>query len=95
MSAETTRRVVLMGHATADFPDGDDHERPLVERGRKDAPRVGRWIADSGSSPDRALYPNADDRPRVVGGAPGQVAVPSGGQRTSFQPLLRTVVATV
>ncbi|MFG3122042.1 SixA phosphatase family protein [Streptomyces sp. NPDC048201] len=59
MSAETTRRVVLMRHAKADFPDGDDHERPLVERGRKDAPRVGRWIADSGFSPDQALCSTA------------------------------------
>ncbi|MFF7966784.1 SixA phosphatase family protein [Streptomyces sp. NPDC007903] len=59
MSEEMTRHVVLMRHAKADFPDVDDHERPLAERGRKDAPRAGRWIASSGATPDLALCSTA------------------------------------
>ncbi|MFI9718994.1 SixA phosphatase family protein [Streptomyces sp. NPDC052396] len=59
MSAETTRRLVLLRHAKAEWSDGDDHERPLAERGRKDAPAAGRWIAGSGITPDLALCSTA------------------------------------
>ncbi|MBH1936467.1 histidine phosphatase family protein [Streptomyces sp. AV19] len=59
MSAETTRRIVLFRHAKADWPDVDDHERPLAERGRKDAPVAGRWLAGSGVTPDLALCSTA------------------------------------
>ncbi|MEV5507331.1 SixA phosphatase family protein [Streptomyces orinoci] len=59
MSAETTRRLVLLRHAKAEWSDGDDHERPLAERGRKDAPAAGRWIAGTGINPDLALCSTA------------------------------------
>ena len=36
-----------------------DHERPLAERGRKDAPVAGRWLADTGITPDLALCSTA------------------------------------
>ncbi|MFF9002467.1 SixA phosphatase family protein [Streptomyces achromogenes] len=56
MSAETTRHVVLVRHAKADYPHGvDDHDRPLAERGRKDAPKAGSWIASTGAPLDLAL----------------------------------------
>ncbi|KNB52519.1 SixA phosphatase family protein [Streptomyces caatingaensis] len=59
MSADTTRRIVLFRHAKADWPDVDDHERPLAERGRKDAPVAGRWLAGSGVTPELALCSTA------------------------------------
>ncbi|MEV4443471.1 histidine phosphatase family protein [Streptomyces sp. NPDC049577] len=55
MSSEPTRRIILLRHAKADWPDVDDHERPLAERGRKDAPAAGRWLAGSGVTPELAL----------------------------------------
>ncbi|GAB7188790.1 histidine phosphatase family protein [Kitasatospora sp. Ki12] len=62
MSEELPRRIVLIRHAKAEQPDefdGDDHERPLAERGRKDAPVLGRWLAGAGLAPDLALVSTA------------------------------------
>ncbi|MFI0829485.1 SixA phosphatase family protein [Streptomyces roseolus] len=59
MSAGTTRRVVLFRHAKAEWSDADDHERPLADRGRKDAPVAGRWLAGSGIDPELALCSTA------------------------------------
>ena len=36
-----------------------DHERPLAERGRRDAPVAGRWLAGTGIIPDLALCSTA------------------------------------
>ncbi|MEU3214153.1 hypothetical protein ABZ631_24980 [Nocardiopsis alba] len=46
---EATRRLVLLRHAKAEWSDNDDHERPLAERGRKEAPVAGQWLAGSGA----------------------------------------------
>ncbi|MDX3384937.1 histidine phosphatase family protein [Streptomyces niveiscabiei] len=59
MSVEEPRTIVLLRHAKADWNDGDDHERPLAERGRKDAPLVGRKLAQTGLSFDLALCSTA------------------------------------
>ena len=51
---------MLMRHAKSDYPDDTpDHERPLAERGRRDAPRIGEWIRDNGYRPDLALCSTA------------------------------------
>ncbi|MFD9570134.1 SixA phosphatase family protein [Streptomyces sp. NPDC059982] len=50
-------RLLLVRHAKA-VPKGDpaeDAERPLSERGRADAHRTGRWLAQSGYAPALAL----------------------------------------
>ncbi|MEV5972315.1 histidine phosphatase family protein [Streptomyces sp. NPDC051921] len=50
-------RLLLVRHAKA-VPKGrpiDDFDRPLSKRGRADAPRTGRWLADSGLEPDLVL----------------------------------------
>jgi phosphohistidine phosphatase len=40
-----TSRLVVVRHAKSDYPWGvDDHERPLNERGRRDAPALGGWL---------------------------------------------------
>jgi phosphohistidine phosphatase len=59
MSAETPRRIVLLRHAKADWPDVPDHERPLADRGRRDAPAAGRWLATSGITFDLVLCSTA------------------------------------
>ncbi|MFC8129138.1 SixA phosphatase family protein [Streptomyces sp. NPDC057302] len=59
MSVAEPRRIVLFRHAKADWPQVSDHERPLAERGRKDAPVAGRKLADSGIPFDLALCSTA------------------------------------
>ena len=52
MASETTRRLILLRHAKSDWPDVPDRDRPLAKRGRRDAPRVGRWLHEHGYQPD-------------------------------------------
>ncbi|MEU3228286.1 histidine phosphatase family protein [Streptomyces sp. NPDC006976] len=59
MSADTSRRIVLLRHAKAEWSQESDHERPLAERGRTDAPVAGRKLADSGIVFDLALCSTA------------------------------------
>ncbi|MFJ9036616.1 SixA phosphatase family protein [Streptomyces sp. NPDC102406] len=59
MSVAEPRRIVLFRHAKADWPQVPDHERPLAERGRLDAPAAGRKLADSGIALDLALCSTA------------------------------------
>ncbi|MEU9197512.1 SixA phosphatase family protein [Streptomyces hundungensis] len=59
MSVDTPRRIVLLRHAKADWPQVSDHERPLAERGRADAPVAGRRLAGTGIAPDLALCSSA------------------------------------
>jgi phosphohistidine phosphatase len=47
-----TRRLILLRHAKSDWPDVPDRDRPLAKRGRRDAPRIGRWLHDHGYVPD-------------------------------------------
>ncbi|MGV9250149.1 SixA phosphatase family protein [Streptomyces sp. NPDC003697] len=55
MSVAEPRSIVLFRHAKADWPQVNDHERPLAERGRKDAAVAGLKLADTGISFDLAL----------------------------------------
>lgn len=49
-----TRRLVLLRHAKSDWYSGaaTDFDRPLNNRGRRDAPRVGRWLHLNALTPD-------------------------------------------
>ncbi len=50
------RRLLLLRHAKAVPGDGQpDEERPLADRGRRDAAAVGRWLAASGTPVDLVL----------------------------------------
>ncbi|GAA0518120.1 phosphohistidine phosphatase [Saccharopolyspora subtropica] len=43
--AEAQRRLVVIRHAKSARPaDVEDFDRPLADRGRRDAPVVGRWL---------------------------------------------------
>lgn len=50
MAQETVgarRRLVLLRHAKSAWPDGvPDVQRPLNERGRRDAPAAGQWLRE-------------------------------------------------
>ncbi|MET9605954.1 histidine phosphatase family protein [Streptomyces sp. NPDC006512] len=54
--SEEGRRLLLVRHAKA-VPKGltADFDRPLSDRGRRDAPAAGRWLAASGFTADLAL----------------------------------------
>ncbi len=54
-------RLILMRHAKSDW-SGDnisDHDRPLNDRGIRDAPAMARWIAEVGLLPDRIFCSSA------------------------------------
>jgi phosphohistidine phosphatase len=57
--ADGGRRLVLLRHAKSDWPDVPDHDRPLAKRGRKDAPRIGRWLRTHGYVPDIVICSTA------------------------------------
>src|SRR5690606_23086922 len=59
MSVDVPRRIVLLRHAKADWPQVADHDRPLAERGRRDAPKAGRWLAGAGVTPELTLCSTA------------------------------------
>lgn len=59
MSVDVPRRIVLLRHAKAEWAQESDHERPLAERGRQDAPAAGRWLAGAGIHPDLTLCSTA------------------------------------
>src|ERR1700689_1956715 len=57
MVSDTRRRLMLMRHAKADWPDVADQRRPLAKRGRNDAPVIGRWLREQGYLPAVVVCP--------------------------------------
>jgi phosphohistidine phosphatase len=53
-----TRRLVLIRHSKA-VPGDVDHERPLADRGFRDAAALGRWLAEAGVEPERVVVSTA------------------------------------
>lgn len=48
--------LVLLRHAKSDWSTGeDDRERPLADRGRRQAPETGRWLAEHGPALDHVV----------------------------------------
>ncbi len=56
-----TRCLILLRHAKSDWDSGaaSDFERPLSARGRRDAPRMGRWLQFNGLRPDTVCCSSA------------------------------------
>ncbi|MCG6156020.1 SixA phosphatase family protein [Rubinisphaera margarita] len=54
-------RLILMRHAKSSWDDGNlqDFDRPLNKRGRRDAPRMGRWVTAREIEVDRCLCSTA------------------------------------
>jgi phosphohistidine phosphatase len=50
-------RLLLIRHAKSSWADAGqaDRDRPLNARGRRDAPRIGRWLRKRGLAPERGL----------------------------------------
>ncbi|PYC74549.1 phosphohistidine phosphatase [Streptomyces tateyamensis] len=57
--SDTSRRIIVLRHAKADWPQVADHERPLADRGRHEAPEAGQWLTDSGINPEYVLCSSA------------------------------------
>lgn len=55
------RHLLILRHAKSDWYTGvaTDFERPLSERGKNDAPRVGRWLRQEGLVPDYVICSTA------------------------------------
>ena len=55
------KRLYLLRHAKSswDDPKLDDHSRPLNERGKRDAPRMGRRLRQHSHLPDRIVSSSA------------------------------------
>lgn len=54
--AAGARELLVLRHAKSDWGESaSDFDRPLAKRGRKDAPRVGRWLREEGLAPDLVL----------------------------------------
>jgi phosphohistidine phosphatase len=55
------KTLLLLRHAKSsrDDPELADFDRPLADRGRRDAPRMGRWMRQAGQSPELVLCSDA------------------------------------
>ena len=54
------RTLILLRHAKSAYPPGvSDHDRPLADRGRRDAPAAGEWLASHCAAPDLVLVSTA------------------------------------
>jgi phosphohistidine phosphatase len=50
------KRLLLMRHSKAASPEGTpDHERPLADRGTREARAAGGWVAERGLMPELVL----------------------------------------
>lgn len=67
--ANDERYLILMRHAKSDWGDSSlsDHDRPLNARGRRDAPRMAKWLNDVGIVPDRILSSTSERTRETVG----------------------------
>ena len=52
-----TRELLILRHAKSDWDSGaaSDFDRPLAKRGRKAAPRIGRYMREEGLQPELAI----------------------------------------
>ena len=55
------KTLLLLRHAKSSWGDPllPDHDRPLTKRGRKAAPRMGRWLQENDLRPDSVLCSTA------------------------------------
>jgi phosphohistidine phosphatase len=56
------KTLLILRHAKSSWKNNNlaDHERPLNKRGRRDAPRMGRWLKEQGLTPDLIISSSAE-----------------------------------
>ena len=56
------RRLIVMRHAKSSWAEAgmEDHQRPLNERGRRDAPKVAQKLVEIGWQPDTVISSDAN-----------------------------------
>ena len=75
------RRLIVMRHAKSSWSSGaqSDHQRPLNDRGRRDAPRVATALVDANWLPDLILSSDAQRTRETYDGMavsfPGEISV--------------------
>lgn len=69
--------LVLVRHAEAEPPAGDDHARELTARGRAQAVALGDWLRERGVAPERVVVSTAARARQTweAAGAGGEVVV--------------------
>jgi phosphohistidine phosphatase len=75
-----TRELLILRHAKSAW-DTDaltDFDRPLAKRGRRDAPRVGRFLRDRGLAPDYVVSSPAERARQTVIAVCGELGIPEG-----------------
>ena len=62
------KTLILMRHAKSDWGDSSlsDHDRPLNQRGQRDAPRMARWLEEVDAVPDLILCSSAERTRQTV-----------------------------
>lgn len=77
MLAQVVKTLVLIRHAqAAGAEDVPDHERPLTERGRRDARQAGTWLRSQGLAPEIAVVSSATRAQETYRGLAGELATP-------------------
>ncbi|MDX1379549.1 MAG: histidine phosphatase family protein [Xanthomonadales bacterium] len=74
------RELLILRHAKSAWDTGarTDFDRPLAPRGRKSAPRVGRWLADEGLAPDYVVSSPAERAKQTVLAVCGELGIEAG-----------------
>lgn len=74
-----TRTLLILRHAKSERDAAvDDFTRPLSARGRRDAPRMARWIAARGLAPDLVLSSTARRARETTEAVAEVLAIPTG-----------------
>jgi len=70
MNADAHHRLLLLRHAKSSWDTGEDSDfdRPLSSRGRRDLPRVARWMLEHALIPDCILCSGAVRTRETLGG---------------------------
>jgi len=74
-----SRELLILRHAKSDWDSGarSDFDRPLAKRGRRDTPRVGRWLNEQGLVPDYVVSSPAERAKQTVIGVCAQMDIPA------------------
>lgn len=69
--------LIRHGKSSWDFPGRSDHERPLNDRGRHDAPRIAQALQQRGVKPDAIISSNATRAATTANLIAGEMGYPA------------------